>query len=279
MTWTTVRMTMGTAFCLVCRFTITIACSLLLVSQSFAHESRVVWTSQFDQVLVELAGAENIWGRNNLSYHDDASIGRSILRVFIPAGSIDPASMSKNGLPRGGAGFKQRVMISGVTTATLTYRVRFANDFDFVRGGKLPGLFGGKGNSGGDIPNGTEGFSFRLMWGAHGSGSVYAYLPTSVNYGTNLLKGNFKFTPGRWHTIRQEVVLNHPSRADGLVRMWFDHQFVGVASGLLIRTVDSLKINGLFFDVFFGGNDSSWASSKDTYIDFADFEIRVVNEQ
>jgi cellulase/cellobiase CelA1 len=42
---------------------------------------------------------------------------------------------------------------------------------------------------------------------------------------------------------------------------------------LTFRTTDELQIEGLFFSTFFGGGDSSWATPKDVYIDFAEFEV------
>ena len=46
----------------------------------------------------------------------------------------------------------------------LTYRVRFADEFNFVKGGKLPGLVGGEANTGGRVPTGRDGWSARMMW-------------------------------------------------------------------------------------------------------------------
>jgi hypothetical protein len=70
-----------------------------------------------------------------------------------------------------------------VDALELTYQVRFPEGFDFVKGGKLPGLYGGTMHSGGDIPNGTNGFSTHYMWRTGEEGEVYAYLPTSEEHG------------------------------------------------------------------------------------------------
>jgi hypothetical protein len=44
----------------------------------------------------------------------------------------------------------------------MAYKIFFPSDFDFVKGGKLPGLFGGRpGCSGGDA--GKDCFSTRFM--------------------------------------------------------------------------------------------------------------------
>jgi hypothetical protein len=215
----------------------------------------------------------NAWGVDNISVHPMEISSGNFIRVFVPKGAIDPGTMKNRRLPRGGAGFKSVVFPVGVDRATLSYWVRFPVDFDFVRGGKLPGLFGGKGNSGGKIPDGTDGFSFRLMWGEGGRGQVYAYLPSSIKYGSRLFAHKFHFKTGQWHQIKQEVILNTPGESDGIVRMWVDSQYIGEERGVVMRTVDTLHINGMFFDVFFGGNDDSWAPKTDTHIDFSNFQL------
>jgi len=54
----------------------------------------------------------------------------------------------------------------------LTYDIAFDENFDFVKGGKLPGLRGGANNGceGGSQPNGTDCWSTRLMWRKNGAG-------------------------------------------------------------------------------------------------------------
>ena len=192
----------------------------------------------------------------------------SFLRVDYPK---DSASPSVTGAPGGGAQFLGTRPGTPADHLFLRYRVRFAERFDFVRGGKLPGLYGGRMISGGHIPDGTDGFSTRFMWRAGGDGEVYAYLPSSVTWGTSLGRGRFRFHPGRWQCLEQELALNTPGRSDGLVRVWLDGRPVYTQEGLIFRTVATLRI--VFFSTFFGGNDSSWASTADTHADFADFAV------
>lgn len=230
--------------------------------------------SDLNQDFASFPATDSFWGLENLTFFPLPDKAGKYMRVFVPRGAIDPGTMRARGMRQGGAGFKSRVFPEGVLRATLSYRVRFPEGFDFVRGGKLPGLYGGKGNSGGKIPNGTDGFSFRLMWGRFGAGRVYAYLPKSVIYGSDLLANKFYFKTGVWHQVFQELILNDPGLANGVFRLWLDGRYIGEDANILIRTVDGLKINGLFFDVFFGGNDNSWAPPADTYIEFSDFHIR-----
>jgi hypothetical protein len=194
--------------------------------------------------------------------------GGRALRVAYPAGSASRSA--------GGADGGMQVYLRSPTTRDelhLQYLVRFPAGFDFVKGGKLPGLYGGTVTSGGDIPDGTDGFSTRYMWRRDGAGEVYAYLPTSRENGTSLGRGCWSFTPGAWTAMQQRVRLNTPGTADGEVRVWQDGRQVFAATGLEFRTVGQLGIDGVFFSTFFGGGDTSWASPVDQYADFAAFAV------
>jgi len=50
-------------------------------------------------------------------------------------------------------------------------------------------------------------------------------------------------------------------------------QHPGQTTGLTLRTVDDLKIEGVIFSTFFGGGDQSWATPRDQYADFAVFAV------
>jgi hypothetical protein len=195
---------------------------------------------------------------------------RKVLRASFPKGSSSPAASRNEKAPLGGGQFYGR-MDRPVDHLFLRYYLRFPPGFDFVKGGKLPGLYGGTETSGGRIPDGTNGFSTRFMWRTNGEGELYAYLPSSDKYGTSLKRGSFSFTPGQWHCIEQELTLNTPGKPDGVVRGWLDGKSTFQQEGLLFRTVPTLQIEGVFFSTFFGGSDTTWAATADTHVDFADF--------
>ncbi|MBE9069241.1 hypothetical protein IQ260_21600 [Leptolyngbya cf. ectocarpi LEGE 11479] len=196
-----------------------------------------------------------------------------ILRVHYPAGAASPSVSRQTEAPLGGAQFYGDLFLPAQTQLRLSYYIRFAEGFNFVKGGKLPGLFGGAGASGGHIPNGTDGFSTRLMWRQNGQGEVYAYLPTSKSYGTSIGRGTWQFQPGIWYKLEQEVKLNTPHLANGQIRIWVNDSLVLEQGELSFRTTDTLQIDGVFFSTFFGGGDPSWATPQDTYIDFANFSV------
>ncbi len=158
--------------------------------------------------------------------------------------------------------------------ALATDDVNTISEMFFVRGGKLPGLYGGRGHSGGVQPAGDDGFSMRLMWREAGQGEVYAYLPHgATRHGRSLLRGRWQFVPGRWHQVTQQIALNTPGRANGRLRMWLDGSLVGSVDDLHFRDSPQLHIDGVFVDVFFGGNDDSWAPQADSHVDLADFAL------
>jgi hypothetical protein len=214
------------------------------------------------------------WGLENLAILDDPA-GRfpKVLRVGYPAGSASPTFTREHGGPVGGVGFLATCGLAPSDVRVLRYHVRFAKNFQFGRGGKLPGLCGGTEFSGGRIPDGTNGFSTRYMWRENGDGEIYLYGPASRAFGISIGRGSWRFTPGRWHCLEQRVVLNRPGHADGEVRVSVDGQPVVAATDLLFRTVATLQIEALFFSTFFGGRDASWTTPIDTAADFAAFEM------
>ncbi|MGF1515553.1 MAG: polysaccharide lyase [Elainellaceae cyanobacterium] len=223
------------------------------------------WQAQWD---LRQKGA---WGFDNFEVLPGQQ--SDVLRVHYPKGSAAPSVSRKEGVPIGGGQFYADLDLPPQDSLRLGYSVRFSEDFEFVKGGKLPGLFGGEGASGGNIPDGTDGFSARLMWRRDGQGEVYAYLPTSEGYGTSIGRGAWTFTPGEWHDLEQEVVLNQPGKADGQVRVWLDDKLVLEERDLTFRTTDKLKLDGIFFSTFFGGGDRSWSTPKDVHADFANFRV------
>ncbi|KAG8746153.1 hypothetical protein FRC10_006019 [Ceratobasidium sp. 414] len=151
----------------------------------------------------------------------------SAIQAFYPKDSINPGNS-----PQGGADFYANPLpaLKDAQNVTFGYSVFLPTDFEPVRGGKLPGLYGGKmGCSGGDAA--LDCFSTRLMWRAKNEGELYLYAPKDkqtdrvcntpprsiceADYGLSIGRGSFKFTPGQWTHVSQTVVLNTPGRQDG----------------------------------------------------------------
>ena len=206
-----------------------------------------------------------------LAVVEDAERGR-VLRVHYPAGRVGPEG--------GGAEF--RVRLPGDDDLRCAYWVRFGEGFDFVRGGKLPGLAGGTAPTGGARATGTNGFSARMMWRAGGAVVQYLYSPEQTGvWGDDLpydVPGaggaRRRFRAGRWHHVKHRVRLNTPGERDGVVQGWFDGELALDRRGLRFRDADTFTIDWLFFSTFFGGNEPDWAPTRDEHVDFDGFVVR-----
>lgn len=225
------------------------------------------WQNEWD-----LMPDKNFGLEENIEYMEEDGV--NFIRVHYPEGSISSGQHKSTGSPLGGAQFYKTTDMPAAKEYELSYKVRFSENFDFVKGGKLPGLYGGDRNASGQrIPDGKTGWSTRFMWRANGSGEVYTYMPSSKNHGSSLGRGDWKFETGVWHEIVQRVKLNTVGEEDGSVEVYLDGNLVHKSDDLIFRTVDTLKIDGLFFSTFFGGSDPSWASTADVYTDYADFKV------
>ncbi|TFK22711.1 alginate lyase [Coprinopsis marcescibilis] len=233
--------------------------------------------------------------------YENAPDGKLSLRVHYPKGSYRPGAE-----PRGGISFYSHGPASFDFTraqeATLGYSVWFPPDFDWVRGGKLPGLLGGNskdeayGCSGGRKD--TNCWSARLVWRAKGVGEIYAYLPPydipgfeankalcsipqntcDDSFGISIGRGNFTLTPGAWTTVAERVKLNDVGRANGEMDLFVDGRRVLGARNIIIRPGAEGKIQGVYFSSFFGGSTPDWATPKDQDIYIADVSVAIIKE-
>ncbi len=180
--------------------------------------------------------------------------------------------------------------------ATLSYRVRFGTGFDFVRGGKLPGLAGGTAPTGSTQATGFNGWSGRLMWRTDFdgvSGQPQQLTSGGITYAKHTDSGfagdgrqedrNFFFNPDgsqtefvsdQWYQITQRIVMNTPGEFDGIQQIWVDGVLVINEQNIRYRLDDSFAIDQLYFSTFYGGN-GDWRTSKDEEAFFDDFVVTI----
>lgn len=154
------------------------------------------------------------------------------------------------------------------------YYLRFADDWrPTVDGGKLPGIAGTYdttkhgGGWGGEKSDGTNGWSMRgsflrqpdVSSSFHDYVAVgnYAYHVDMQGYygevwpwskaGLGYLKRN------RWYCIEQHVKMNTIGHKDGVLRVWVDGLLAFEKTDIRYRTIDSLKIEKIWMNVYHGG--------------------------
>jgi len=198
--------------------------------------------------------------------------GLKWLRVNFATGKIGPEE--------GGAGW--RMPFAKHEAAELSYTLRFSKDFDFVKGGKLPGLCGGPENvSGGHRATGTNGFSARLMWRKDGRGEAYVYHKNQKgDYGDSYaFPSDFRFPTDASVKVRMAIAMNAPGGRTGSLRVWLTLQ--GQEARLMVerpnmewRTVDTFGVDGLYFETFHGGGDASWAPTRACSVEFSELKVQ-----
>lgn len=153
-----------------------------------------------------------------------------------------------------------------------SYKIKFAKGFDFVKGGKLPGIAGGTANTSGKKPNGTDGWSVRMMWGRGGKLVQYVYHPDQTRAFGDAFEWQIPpLETGKWHTIKTRVRMNRPSKHDGLIQSWFNGKLVLDRRDIRFRNNKKLLIDRFMFASFFGGSDPSWAPKRDQNIYLDEF--------
>ena len=214
--------------------------------------------------------------QGRVSITSDSTHGK-VMRVTYPAGAYGS---------NGASAFLSDVQFGMELPKTydelyLSYDIMFADDFDFVLGGKLPGLCGANSdnaltegcNTGGGKPSGFDGWSARGMWRIDGALEHYTYHAGQQNFWADSFLWNVKAQRGAWHRVQHRVVLNTVGQANGILEAWIDGNRVLRNTGLEFRRTESVGINLFYFSTFFGGNDPSWAPKTDQHMYFDNFVI------
>lgn len=166
--------------------------------------------------------------------------------------------------------------------AELRYTVVFSDDFDWVKGGKLPGLCGGPENvSGGRPATGENGFSARLMWRAEGRGEAYVYHRNQAdNYGDRFsFPDDFRFPTGMPVRVRIRVSMNEPGKRNGKLYVWIrngeraEEKLLISRTDMEWRTVDSFGVDSVYFETFHGGSDKTWAPTRPCWAEFGEMRV------
>jgi len=235
---------------------------------------------------------------SSLSHNYLTFSGKSAMQAHYPKGSWTPANSPAGGLSFYAPG-PSDVDLTTAKEATLGYSVFFGDGFEFNKGGKLPGLYGGNSASeaiscsGGRRDDGC--FSARLMWRTGGLGELYTYLPPSFSankavcdvapmstcndvYGASVGRGSFNWKAGSWNTVSQRVRLNDVGKSNGELELFANGKSVINVGGLVLRNADSGRIQGIQMQTFFGGSTNDWASPRDQDTYFADFSVAITEK-
>lgn len=228
--------------------------------------------------------------RNANNYGD----GNQRIRVF-PSGS--GYKRLRINFERGEFGrenYNARGNLADNNKYTTTYSFRFTDNWDFGRGGKLPGLGGGTTPAGGR-PD-TTGMTSRLMWrrdNRDNNGVTRNYLE-SYHYwlgqyrryapdGANGAKNNrYRFgdrtflvsaSKNQWYNIGMQVKLDTGNgvgrlkiQVNGVTRYNRTHRY--------LTNNANWQMNSYLQAFFYGGGDNTWAPSRDSALFYDNLRVR-----
>lgn len=164
------------------------------------------------------------------------------------------------------------------------YYLRFSDTWNpTVTGGKLPGVAGtyGRAGWGGRPVDGTNGWSAR--------GTFHTAMNDNPPFGENKnpigwycyhadMDGSYGdvwyWTKGyngylannKWYAVEQYCKMNTPGQNDGILRGWVNGKLAYEKTDIKFRTVDDLKIEEIWMNVYHGGTAASPAD-MDLYFD------------
>ncbi|NJK93860.1 MAG: fibronectin type III domain-containing protein [Bacteroidales bacterium] len=200
--------------------------------------------------------------------------------------NVDPSNTTKimrSHFPRGTYGTASGFSMEGELRGNydeiyLTYNVRFKEGFQFVDGGKFPGLGGGK-IVVPNPPSGDQGFVCVAMWENTGNIQSYIYHQDQKSeYGEGGRWGDFVIKPGEWVNITMRVVMNDPGQANGIFEAFINGELAFSKSTYRFRSNSGLATHKIIFHSFFGGSGSQYAAERDEYIDFDQFTAFTYND-
>lgn len=182
-----------------------------------------------------------------------------------------PNVESTNDTPRAnGVGFNwvpRRLQKTDVTC--LTYAVRFAPGMKLGHGGVLPGLIGGRDSI-------EPSFSTRIRWNRDGRFDLRLQSEDpDRSLSLAISHDRLRLEPGQWTRVDQQVVLNRPGQADGIVRVWFDGNLMLEKRGMVVRRKPDSHVLGVGSTVAYTGREvPKAADGSDAVVDVTPYVVR-----
>ncbi|MFE4634477.1 polysaccharide lyase [Streptomyces sp. NPDC056773] len=207
---------------------------------------------------------------------EPAHRGDKSLRVLYPKGKIGPAD----------SGAQAPFRLEKSREYYVSQWVKFGENFSWgtvYNAGKVGiGLAGGASCSGGQVCDGTNGFSSRFIWRlSTGEAALYYYhMGHEGQYGdyvTLQQNGSTVHWPkGEWVNVVQRVKVNTvtagQANPDGEIEVFYNGKPAAKVTGLRFVTNDD-QVDRAYFSSFAGGATWEFAPQNDSYIWYDDITI------
>ncbi|WP_241841415.1 polysaccharide lyase [Pseudofrankia sp. BMG5.36] len=201
----------------------------------------------------------------------------SFLRVSIPSDVTNPeeARIYQDGATYGGIQMFVDHTLRSPYELYMRYYVRFPQDFEFGKGGRLPGFFGTIVKNRIRTETLRSGFATRFAWRDGDFGLIYANTARSDHPVNTVGKASWRWPRGRWVCVEQGVKLNFEGFADGLMLIWIDGQLVYKDQQFNPRISNDLRTGGFLVTATFGDGGATFKPASPQTIDLAGFAYDV----
>ncbi len=194
----------------------------------------------------------------------------AFFRIHFPKGSVSRTVWKLYDKPIGGVAAWMNPEITAQSDLYFRYFVRFPNNFDFWKGGGLPGIFSGIQNGRDEGSAGSAYFTWNERGAVHIAGGFSKKLSNAEWMDT---VGQFA-ADGQWHRLDLHLRLNtHVSKANGAIEAWLDRQSIATASDIIFHNKTNDLFDAMGFFATLAGIDVLSGVPKDMSLDLAGFVI------
>ena len=252
-----------------------------------------IWAQDFEETPVGQY-SESDWKRdwNNPSWSNGLEktyivdvYGDHAMKFNYPTGCVGPSA---------GGGQWWAPLGPGHDEVYFSYNMMFRPGFDWVKGGKLPGLGGIDNPTGGKEVAWDGGFSARIMFAErkewetnYPEGKCFLYVyhqDKTATYGDCFHFGEvyFPVTDSVWYNMTIRCVLNTVSSSggdkNGILEFFLNGKHIMSRTGLRFRNISSVWIDTQHIVSFFGGCCEEYGAHRDEWILFDDFYVFTYKE-
>jgi len=197
----------------------------------------------------------------------DPEHGTKVMRYIFPEGCVSPSE---------GGGQWITLLDEPHDEVYFSYRIKFKPGFEWVLGGKIPGLRAGPSWPGFGPPPWDNGFVGLLMWKPNHIVFYYYHHDQVGDYGDTEYWDPI-IESGEWYTITIRVVMStvdeEGGNNDGILEGFLNGELARQITGLRLRNLESVGVDRLYVTSFFGGDTEDWASTRDEWIEVDDFYV------
>lgn len=224
----------------------------------------------------------------NFSRFKDGPLSRTTLvrqvpRITLAVGTESNMAIKSESLvlkyPSGCVGtaycaYQWRAALKHTDHFKYSYSFRLGKQFEFVKGGKLPGVCGNTCPTGGRDP--SKGFSSRNMWREGGRFVSYLYNPgvrgRDLQWKDTKTGKDIILQRDVWTNIEVQIKLNKVGSNNGYIHGYFNGR-LSLKHAIVWRKLSNVHADAFYLSTFYGGKGASWAPRKDNYIAFDDIRV------